>query len=109
MPSVEMILNSLSVLNLKYKFGVAGSYARGTAKKKSDIDIVVDTDILDLVDIELIKKTLLKNFGKKSDVICLKLLEKEDKELDELAISVGLTPNDESAFKSIIKQIIWDS
>lgn len=107
MPSVDMILNSLSVLNLGYKFGVAGSYARGTANKKSDIDIVVDTDILDLIDIELIKKTLLKKFGKKSDVICLKLLEQEDKELDELAISVGLTPNDESAFKSIIKEVIW--
>ena len=106
MPSLNDILNVLKNLNIEQKIGVAGSYARGTAKLKSDIDVIVDTDLLEISDIELIKETLLSTFNKKSDVVCLGLLKQEDEDLDNLAISVGLEPNEDSAYKSILREVV---
>ena len=107
MPTLMEIFNVLKTLNIEYKYGIAGSYARGTAKLRSDIDIVVDTDSLDIDIIELIKKSLKSKFNKNSDVLCLELLRQEDIDLDNLAISVGLEPNEDSAYKSIIREVVW--
>lgn len=49
--SKESILNKLSEIsrNTGLILGLAGSYARGTNDKDSDIDIVVDTKGLDII------------------------------------------------------------
>ena len=107
MPSVRDIFELLSTLGLDKRYGVAGSFARGTAKKSSDIDIVIDRDCMDIADMELIKKALKSKFSRKSDVICLELLKKEDVELDKLLCSIGLDDNEDSAYKSILREVIW--
>ena len=56
---------------------------------------------------ELIKKALKSKFSRKSDVICLELLKKEDEELDKLLCSIGLDDNEDSAYKSILREVIW--
>ena len=52
------------------KAGIFGSYARGEAKKRSDIDILIeikkDVSLLDIIGIEL---TLKKILNKKVDLI----------------------------------------
>ena len=56
---------------------------------------------------ELIKEVIKNKFNRNSDVICLGLLYEEDCKLDELAISVGLDANEDSAYKSILREVIW--
>lgn len=85
------------------KMGVAGSYARGTATEDSDIDIVVDYDMLDFYQIDMIKDS----FDRPVDVIQLPLLKEEDERLDKIAQSFGSEINDESAYKNICKEVIW--
>lgn len=86
-----------------YRIGLAGSYSRGDENEKSDIDIIVDTDMLSLEQIEFIHS----QFDKEVDVVQLKLLQSEDKRLDGLAVSQGLLINDESTYKSICKEVVW--
>jgi len=89
----------------EYKFGIAGSIARGTQSKNSDIDIIVDTDSMPLVDMEFIKNYF--NSNRAVDVLLLGLLQKEDEELDSFALSMGLPINDESVYKTIVREVIW--
>ena len=89
----------------KYRFGLAGSIARGTQKKNSDIDIVVDTDSIPIEDIEFIKNYF--SLGRDVDVLILGLLKKEDEELDSFALSMGLPINNESVYKTIVRDVIW--
>lgn len=110
----EQVLNILqnikenSVLS-NMKIGLAGSFAIGANKKSSDIDVVLsyeldrnDTDLLIFVE-ERIKKEC--NY--KVDVLHLERLAVEDKELDDYAKSIGLPINDSSAYKNILKDVIW--
>lgn len=85
------------------KLGVAGSYAKGTATEDSDVDVVADYDMLDFDQIDLIKDS----FDKDVDVVQLPLLKEEDERLDKLALSLDLPINDESAYKNIVKEVIW--
>lgn len=94
-------------LKLKYKIGVAGSFARNELKSSSDIDIVVDTDMLDIPIIEEIKKSVADTFLRDCDVICLGLLKKEDEDLDILAEKIGVGKNMHSAYKEVCKDVIW--
>lgn len=107
MPTINEIFELLDTLNINKRYGIAGSFARGTAKKSSDIDVIVDTDCMDISDIELIKKALKSKFNRNSDVICLELLKQEDYELDILSSSLGLGINEDSAYKSILREVIW--
>lgn len=107
MPTLKEIFNFLSTLNIQDRYGIAGSYARGTAKSNSDIDIIIDTDYFDLLDMELIKQAVKSKFNKESDIICLKLLYLEDCRLDNLALSIGVGINEDSAYKSIEREVIW--
>lgn len=107
MPSISEIFESLSSLNIDKRYGIAGSFARGMAKKSSDIDVVIDTDCMSISDMELIKTTLKSKFNRKSDVICLGLLKQEDDELDDLSVSLGLGVNEDSAYKSILREVVW--
>lgn len=109
MISIDEIFDVLSSLELKNRFGIAGSFARGTAKKSSDIDIVIDTDCLDIMVMEQIKITLKSKFNRKSDVLCLDLLRQEDEKLDNLSCSLGLGKNEYSAYKTILRDVIWNN
>lgn len=39
--NIYRILDNLNHLQLNYRYGYAGSYARGNAKENSDLDIIV--------------------------------------------------------------------
>lgn len=88
----------------KYKYGLAGSFARGEATRDSDIDIVVNADGLS---IDIINK--IKGFfcDVETDILCFGLLKKEDEELDEFLSNMGLPINDESVYKTIRNEVIW--
>ena len=91
------------------RVGLAGSYANGTATEKSDVDIVLDSEIEDesIECIEAIREFIKKNFRKKSDVMYLVELEEEDKELDELCKIAGISINKDSVYKTIVREVIW--
>lgn len=107
LPSISDITTVLKTVDLPYRIGVAGSYARNTATETSDIDVVVDTDMLDIPDIECIKSLIKSQFNKDTDVICLQLLREEDEHLDRLALNIGVNKNSYSAYKSILREVIW--
>lgn len=102
---LDEVLKKLSELKqlMGYNFGVAGSVARGEETEDSDIDVVVDYDMLDFNQIDFIKDY----FDRDVDVIQLPLLKEEDERLDALAVSLDLPTNDVSAYKTIIKDVIW--
>ena len=87
----------------EYKIGFTGSYARGTETEESGIDIVIDINMLSLEQLELIRS----KFNREIDIIQLKLLAEEDKELDEFTLEEGLPLNENSAYKSICREVIW--
>ena len=41
MKEIDCVFKALMQLNLGYRLGYAGSYARGQANEKSDLDIIV--------------------------------------------------------------------
>lgn len=101
-----IILEELKHISRDYpgiKFGLAGSYARNEESSDSDIDIVVDTDMLTIEQINHIKE----KFGIEVDIVQLKLLESEDLELDQFLIAHDLPVNNDSAYKSISREVIW--
>lgn len=86
-----------------YHLGLAGSYVRGEESSESDIDIIVDKDMLSIEQIEFIKS----NFSIKVDVVQLPLLKQEDEMLDATLVSIGLPKNKFSAYKEIMKEVEW--
>lgn len=85
------------------KLGIAGSYANGTQRKSSDIDIVIDEDSMQVEIMEYIKSL----FKLKVDILWLELLKKEDEELDNIALKYNLPINKNSVYKTVIKEVIW--
>lgn len=104
---LDLLLKALKDLSFRYKLGVVGSVARGTYTDSSDIDIVVDGDMLDLYEIDLIKNTVKNLFNRDCDVIQLPLAKEEDIELDNLSQSLGLGINENSSYKNMIKEVVW--
>lgn len=88
----------------KYKYGLAGSFARGDATKDSDIDIVVNSDGLSIDILNIIKGFF---HDVEADILCLGLLKKEDEELDKFLTNMGLPINDESIYKTVRNEVIW--
>lgn len=106
MMKLEDILERLKTVYDKFdniKVGVAGSYARGTQKRLSDIDVVLDGDSTRIEIAEYIEGL----FSIPVDIIWLDLLKEDDEELDTLSLSLGLEINDRSAYKTITKEVIW--
>ena len=107
MISLDNILDTLRLIEKKYnyiiKLGIAGSYARGEETKESDLDIVIDGDSMRQDIAEYIKK----QFQIEVDTLWLDLLKKEDEDLDAYATSCGFTINEESVYKTIMKEVIW--
>lgn len=84
--------------------GLAGSYARGDNKDSSDIDIVVDTDLMSIADMDYIKSIFN---GRNVDILLLGLLKQEDEEMDDFFREMDLPINDESVYKNVLKEVVW--
>lgn len=102
----DEILAKLRELDLNFKTGIAGSVGRNKYNKRSDIDIVVDTDSLTVDEIESIK-THLSCFKRKVDVLQLVLLRSEDEELDLFCRELDLPVNEDSVYKTVSREVIW--
>lgn len=106
MITTEEIIDKLKTVYSKYdniKVGLAGSFANGTAKTKSDIDIVLDGDSMRMEIAEYIRSL----FNITVDILWLDLLKADDEEMDNFAISIGLGTNEYSVYKTIKREVIW--
>ena len=106
MITLEKIKEQLEPLYIKYdniKIGIAGSYANGTQHENSDIDIVLEGDSTRQDIAEYIKSL----FDIEVDVLWLDLMLEEDKEMDKFLLSIGLDKNEESIYKTVMREVIW--
>lgn len=87
-------------------WGYAGSYARGAAKLRSDLDIVYKGPGKDL-DIFAVWDFLRDSISIKCDTLDLDALEAEDKERDKGLETLGIGINEHSVYKTIIEDAIW--
>ena len=85
------------------KLGIAGSYANGTEKSSSDIDVVIDGDSMRVDIMEYIKGL----FDSTVDVLWVDLMKQEDEELDRFAVENGLPVNKYSAYKTVMREVRW--
>lgn len=100
------IIEILSKVYDKYdniKLGIAGSYANGTQRADSDIDIVVDGDSTRVDIMEYIKSL----FNITVDVLWVDLMKQEDDDLDKFAQENGLLANPYSVYKTVMKEVKW--
>ena len=100
------IIDQLKTIYKQYnniKLGIAGSYANGTQDSTSDIDIVIDGDSTQIDLIQHIKSL----FSQSVDILWVDLMEKEDRDLDELAKANDLPINKYSVYKTVMKEVIW--
>lgn len=100
------ILNLLKSVYNKYdgvRIGLAGSYANNSATADSDIDVVIDGDSMRMDVAEYIKNL----FNIPVDILWLELLKKDDEELDEFALSIGVPKNEYSVYKTIAREVEW--
>ena len=105
---IQNVFDSLKKLKLDYRFGYAGSYARGQAKETSDLDVLVEgTDILSSDAYFMIYNTLKKLLTIKFDIVDLKALEQDDYMMDKKLLEIGLAANDSSAYKTMKEEAIW--
>ena len=100
------IISILQTAYEKYdnvKLGVAGSYANGTQREDSDIDIVIDGDST-RTDIIYYIKSL---FDMAVDILWVDLMQKEDEELDRFALDNDLPINQFSVYKTVMQEVRW--
>lgn len=106
MTTLENIKKTLVAIYNEYdniKVGIAGSYANGTQKNDSDIDIVIDGDSTRQDIAEYIKSL----FNESVDVLWLELLLEDDIKMDNFLKEIGMSENKESLYKTVIKEVIW--
>ena len=106
MLSVDTIRDTLKPLYGQYdniKIGIAGSYANNKETKESDLDIVIDGDSTRLDIVEYIKGL----FNIPVDVLWVNLMKQEDEELDAFAIEMELPINNNSVYKTVMREVIW--
>ncbi len=105
---IDCVFNTLIQLNLGYKLGYAGSYARGQADDKSDLDVIVSgKDALSGEDYFKLYHALNKEVNIKFDIVDLAALKEEDDKMDKMLLDMGLEMNDVSAYKTIEKETVW--
>lgn len=85
------------------KLGLAGSYVRGEETEDSDIDIVVDYDMLSIEDIDYISSC----FDIDVDVVQLPILKKEDEEYHEYIKANNMMEDDYTYYTSIVSEVVW--
>lgn len=107
---IQKIFDRLYQLNLGCHFGYAGSYARGQAKENSDLDILVEgTGTLSNDAYFMIYHTLEKLINIHFDIVDLAALEEDDRMMDKKLLEMGLNINTKSAYKTMMKDVVWVS
>ena len=107
---LRSILNCLSTRTIRgIRIGVFGSIARGDYTNDSDIDIVIDADedMQSINFMEELRSFVCDTFNRSCDVTYLCSMQAEDEELDRLGESLGLGKNEFSAYKTLMKEVIW--
>ena len=104
--SLNEILATLRKVYDKYtgiRLGIAGSYANGTQKSNSDIDVVIDGDSMRVDIMEYIKS----QFQNEVDVLWVELMKQEDEEMDRFALENDLPINEYSVYKTVMQEVMW--
>lgn len=108
MKEIDCVFKALMQLNLGYRLGYAGSYARGQANEKSDLDIIVSgKGELSGEDYFKLYDALNKEIKIKFDIVDLAALKKDDDKMDRMLLDMGLAVNNSSAYKTIEKETVW--
>lgn len=100
------IMSTLRKVYDKYsgiRLGIAGSFANGTQKPDSDIDIVIDGDSMRVDIMEYIKS----QFQTEVDVLWVELMKREDEEMDKFALENDLPINKFSVYKTVMQEVLW--
>ena len=104
--SLDDIMSTLRKVYDKYsgiRLGIAGSFANGTQKSGSDIDIIINGDSMRVDIMEYIKS----QFQYEADVLWLELLKQEDEEMDKFALENDLPINKFSVYKTVMQEVLW--
>lgn len=105
---ISQIFECLKELGLNYRFGYAGSYARGAAKNNSDLDIVVEgATMLSGDEYMKIYNQLKKLLHIRFDIVDLTALKEDDNQMDQMLLDMGLNVNESSAYKNMKKDAVW--
>lgn len=100
------IMSTLRKVYDKYsgiRLGIAGSFANGTQKPGSDIDVVIDGDSMRVDIMEYIKS----QFQYEVDVLWVELMMQEDEEMDKFALENDLPINKFSVYKTVMQEVLW--
>lgn len=107
---IKKVFDCLQELSLGYRFGYAGSYAKGQAGEDSDLDIVVEgQDTLSSDAYFAIYDALKRILTIKFDIVDLKALAQDDQMMDKKLLELGLAANDDSAYKTMRREAVWMS
>lgn len=105
---IQSVFEALFGLGLNFRFGYAGSYARGKVKASSDLDIVVEgSRALSGDEYFTIYNRLKQMLRIKFDIVELVALKDDDVEMDNMLLDMGLEVNENSAYKTMKKEAIW--
>lgn len=104
--NLNEIMSTLRKVYDKYsgiRLGIAGSFANGTQKPGSDIDVVIDGDSMRVDIMEYIKS----QFQYEVDVLWVELMKQEDEEMDKFALENDLPINKFSVYKTVMQEVLW--
>ncbi len=104
--NLNEIMSTLRKVYDKYsgiRLGIAGSFANGTQKPNSDIDVVIDGDSMRVDIMEYIKS----QFQYEVDVLWVELMKQEDEEMDKFALENDLPINKFSVYKTVMQEVLW--
>lgn len=104
--NLNEIMSTLRKVYDKYagiRLGIAGSFANGTQKPGSDIDVVIDGDSMRVDIMEYIKS----QFQNDVDVLWVELMKQEDEEMDKFALENDLPINESSVYKTVMQEVLW--
>lgn len=104
--NLNEIMSTLRKVYDKYsdiRLGIAGSFANGTQKPDSDIDVVIDGDSMRVDIMEYIKS----QFQYEVDVLWVELMKQEDEEMDKFALENDLPINKFSVYKTVMQEVLW--
>lgn len=104
--NLNEIMSTLRKVYDKYsdiRLGIAGSFANGTQKPNSDIDVVIDGDSMRVDIMEYIKS----QFQIEVDVLWVELMKQEDEEMDKFALENDLPINKFSVYKTVMQEVLW--
>ena len=110
---IEM-LTEVSKLLQGVRIGLAGSFSREENTEDSDIDIVYLLEDVHLNDDMSIDNAICKylkdnkyDIENEFDILCLNYLEEHDIEMDDFGVKMGIGVNEDSTYKTIMRDVIW--